>query len=211
MEALLRTDDKRFNNPLEAIEYFINKGKSDVLTVMLFQLCERYIKSFADNGIMTTLNFEPQQIASTRFVPLLKKLFKDMQISPDTVLIEVTERSCSAKDNPRFIEHLLILKRLGFRLAIDDFGVANSNFNLLVEVPFDLIKLDMVFLRNAVTSPMHFTVLELISSLQKKVGIPVCVEGVENDDLLALVQNFDVEFAQGYGLGRPKPFDELHN
>lgn len=210
MEALLRTKDQRFNNPLEAVEYFVNKGKSDVLTVMLFQLCEKYIKSFARNGILTTINFEPRQIASKRFVPLLKKLFQDMRICPGSVLIEVTERGCPEIYTSKFISNLLQLKNLGFRIAIDDFGVANSNFDLLSEVPFDLIKLDMVFLRNAMASPMHFAVLEICSSLQKKIGIPVCIEGVENDELLELVKSLDVDYVQGYGLGRPKPFDELH-
>lgn len=210
MEALLRTKDQRFSNPLEVVEYFVNKGKSDVLTVMLFQLCETYIKSFARNGILTTINFEPQQIASKRFVPLLKKIFQNMRMCPGSVLLEVTERDCPEKYRSQFISNLLKLKKLGFRVAIDDFGVANSNFDLLSEVPFDLIKLDMFFLRNAMTSPIHFSLLEVCSSLQKKIGIPVCIEGIENDELLDLVKRLNVDYAQGYGLGRPKPFDELH-
>ena len=94
---------------------------------------------------------------------------------------------------------------LGCSLALDDFGTGYGTFTHVKKLPITYLKIDIEFVRDLVTSPANQHVVKAIVNLAQGFGCQTIVEGVEDAETLELVQDFGVDFAQGFHLGRPAP------
>ena len=94
---------------------------------------------------------------------------------------------------------------LGCGVALDDFGTGFGTFTHVKRLPIDFLKIDIEFVRDLVTSSANQHVVKAIVNLAQGFGCQTVAEGVEDADALALLQDFGVDFAQGYYLGRPAP------
>ncbi len=94
---------------------------------------------------------------------------------------------------------------MGFSIAIDDFGTENSNFSRLVDINLDIIKIDGFFIKNIVKSQKDQLVVKSIVSLAKTLGVKVVAEYVENQEILDIITEMDIDYAQGYHIGKPSP------
>ena len=99
------------------------------------------------------------------------------------------------------------IKALGVALSIDDFGVGYSSFDTLRSFPFDKIKVDGCFTRDADRSSEARAILCSVLALGRSLGIPVLAEGVETAEQLALLRAEGCAEAQGYYLGKPAPME----
>lgn len=124
----------------------------------------------------------------------------------DTLKIEVTESA--------FIQNQELLKReirrfreRGFEVWMDDFGSEYSTLNLLQELDFDLIKIDMKFMENFSDSSKNRIIVTDIIDMAKKMGITTLVEGVETMEQYRILKKLSCEKVQGYLFNRPNPLD----
>ena len=99
-----------------------------------------------------------------------------------------------------------MLRDAGCRIALDDFGVGLSNFDYLQRFPVDVVKIDGSFVRHMLTRPRDAAIVEAIIALAHRLGAQTVVEHVESAALLARARTIGADFAQGYHLGRPRPF-----
>jgi EAL domain-containing protein (putative c-di-GMP-specific phosphodiesterase class I) len=100
------------------------------------------------------------------------------------------------------------LKDEGFRFAIDDFGSGYSSFYYLKYLPVDFLKIDGEFIKSLPNSPKDRIFIEGIVSVAKKMGIKTLAEFIENEEVLKVVKDLGIDYAQGYYFGKPEPLEE---
>jgi Amt family ammonium transporter len=129
-------------------------------------------------------------------------------IAPSTLCFEITETSAiSHLGNAR--ELSLQLKAAGCSLALDDFGSGLSSFSYLKELPVDFLKIDGNFVRNIGQDPTDRAIVSSIVQVARATGKKTIAEYVENESCLYWVRTLDVDYAQGYCIGRPRPLQAL--
>ena len=123
--------------------------------------------------------------------------------------IEITESALN--DNDEFLRHeIQRFHDAGFELWMDDFGSGYSSLNNLKDFQFDLLKIDMGFLRDFDTKPQARVILEAIVDMAKKLGIHTLCEGVETEEQYKFLKDIGCEVLQGYLFSPPVPYSDEH-
>ena len=129
-------------------------------------------------------------------------------IAPHRLILEIVEHA-PAWDVSRFLENLSGLKEAGVAIALDDVGLGQSNYKMVVDVNPDYLKIDRYFVSNCHRERSHRSVIESIVELARQFEAVPIAEGVETPQELAAVRSLGVELIQGYLLGRPQTLGEL--
>ncbi|EDZ99777.1 diguanylate cyclase/phosphodiesterase [Burkholderia sp. H160] len=146
------------------------------------------------------LNILPATFIADGYADQLTKIVRAAGLEPERVILEILESHGGSVDDmsraaARYREH-------GFLIAVDDFGAGQSNLDRLLRIRPDLVKLDGELIR-ATTHGTQQPILPKLVSLLHQAGMLVVVEGVETAEELILAVESNVDFAQGYLLGRP--------
>jgi EAL domain-containing protein (putative c-di-GMP-specific phosphodiesterase class I) len=121
---------------------------------------------------------------------------------PEQLELEITE-SVLISDTELALDCLAQWKRLGVRIAIDDFGAGYSSLAYLSRLPVDRLKLDASLIRNMTSVPKDAAIVRSVVALGRELGFEVLAEGVETDEQLAMLREIGCAQAQGFLLGRP--------
>ena len=123
--------------------------------------------------------------------------------NPKQVIFELTE-SESIQDYKSVNEFFAKIKAYGARLAIDDFGSGYANFEHIIALKADFIKIDGSLIKNIDTDKDSQIVTEAIIAFSKKLGSKTVVEYVHNQAVYDKVRELNADFSQGFHLGEPK-------
>jgi len=110
---------------------------------------------------------------------------------------EVMEQDVASSDAPH-IGVLNGLREKGFRISLDDFGIAASSLGTFEQLPFDEIKIHASALARAKASPVAQQVLAAVTGLAHNLGISVCAEGVEDEETFEFLKTIECDKMQGY-------------
>lgn len=122
--------------------------------------------------------------------------------------IEITESALNESDT--FLKtEIGRLRGQGFELWMDDFGSGYSSLNNLKDFQFDMIKIDMAFLRDFETKPQSRVIISAVVDMAKKLGLHTLAEGVETEKQYAFLKSIGCEVLQGYLFSPPVPFEEI--
>jgi diguanylate cyclase (GGDEF)-like protein len=146
------------------------------------------------------LNILPTTFSADGYADQLSKIVRAAGLEPERVILEILESHGGSVDEmsraaARYRQH-------GFLIAVDDFGAGQSNLDRLFRIRPDIVKLDGELIR-ATTHGTQQPILPKLVSLLHQAGMLVVVEGVETPEELILAVESNVDFAQGYLLGRP--------
>ncbi len=138
-------------------------------------------------------------------------ILDEFKLSPDDMMLEITE-SAYADNGDRLIEVVNSLRNRGFKIEMDDFGSGYSSLNMLTEIPIDVLKLDMKFIRRMLIDDKSLRLVELVMDIAGYLEVPVVAEGVEEEKQLNTLRNMGCDLVQGYYFSPPLPaqrFEEL--
>ena len=122
--------------------------------------------------------------------------------------IEITESALNESDT--FLKtEIGRLRGQGFELWMDDFGSGYSSLNNLKDFQFDVLKIDMAFLRDFATKPQSRVILSAVVDMAKKLGLHTLAEGVETEEQYAFLKSIGCETLQGYLFSPPVPLAEI--
>jgi EAL domain-containing protein (putative c-di-GMP-specific phosphodiesterase class I) len=94
---------------------------------------------------------------------------------------------------------------------LDDFGAGMSSFAYLKHLPVDYLKIDGAFVKDMASNPIDCAMVEAINGIGHVMGKRTIAEFVENEDVLAALRRIGVDYAQGYGIAKPTPFNSRDN
>ena len=140
----------------------------------------------------------------------LVNLLKENNLDFGSLLLEITE-SAYADDSSQMVDVIRALRNAGFRIEMDDFGSGYSSLKSLSEMPVDIIKLDMSFIRRIHENKITFRMVELVIQMAESLGAPVVAEGVENEQQYQLLRQTGCDFVQGYYFSKPLPSREFED
>jgi len=155
------------------------------------------------------VNVSPIQFASDTLPQLISSALADSGLPPGRLELEITE-SVFLQDGADTDKMFAELKKLGVRLALDDFGTGYSSLGYLKTAPFDKIKIDQSFVRDA-TQPesRNGAIISAIVALAEALGMETTAEGIESLDQLSLIRDLRVSHVQGYVYSQPVGNDVL--
>ncbi|MBW0006923.1 MAG: EAL domain-containing protein [Sphingomonas sp.] len=160
-----------------------------------------------DPKIKISVNISPMQLADGWLAQRIIKLLADTGFPANRLVIEVTESSLFADiELARTI--VTSLKNQGIRLALDDFGTGFSSLSHLRSLPFDIIKIDRSFVTNINTKRESSAIVRAVQTMAASLPVPVCVEGIENEDSYKTVVRLGCEIGQGWYFGKPMPAEQ---
>ncbi|HEX9985091.1 MAG TPA: EAL domain-containing protein [Thermoanaerobaculia bacterium] len=136
------------------------------------------------------------------FVPFLESVAGKHGIAMTNVTVEVVEHA-PPWDNRSFLDALEHLRTLGAKLAVDDVGLGQSNFKMLIDVSPDYLKLDRYFVAGCSTDPKRRAVVAAVTQLAKEFGAEVVAEGVEETADVDVLRGFGITLMQGFLFARP--------
>ena len=122
--------------------------------------------------------------------------------------IEITESALNESDTV-LKQEIGRLRGQGFELWMDDFGSGYSSLNNLKDFQFDVLKIDMAFLRDFETKPQSRVILSAVVDMAKKLGLHTLAEGVETEEQYAFLKGIGCEVLQGYLFSPPVPLKEI--
>lgn len=148
------------------------------------------------------VNLSGLSVMQPRMVGDVAAVLDDSGVDPANLVLEVTE-GVLLHDAQGAIHHLLGLKELGLRLAVDDFGVGYSSLAYLQQFPFDVLKIDRSFVDTVDGPTKDGTVARSIVDLARELGLLLIAEGVERPTQVAALRQLACPLGQGFHLARP--------
>ena len=159
-------------------------------------------------GVRVAINVSPKQLASRRFVDMVRDTLDAAGLEGSAIELELTEGV--AMDNPEMAQAALLqLRAIGVQLSIDDFGTGYSSLSYLKRLPVQCVKIDRSFIRDIPEQPDARALAEAIVGIGQALDLHIVAEGVENEAQLALLQKLGVDEYQGYLFSPPVPMAEL--
>ena len=146
------------------------------------------------------LNILPATFIAEGYADQLATIVRAVGLEPERVILEILESHGGSVDD--MSRAAALYRKHGFLIAVDDFGAGQSNLDRLFRIRPDLVKLDGELIR-ATSHGTEQPILPKLVSLLHQAGMLVVVEGVETTEELILAVESNVDFAQGYLLGRP--------
>jgi len=154
------------------------------------------------------INLSGTSLCDDKFVETVQAEARRCGIAPATICFEITETAVIS--NLSKASHLIqALRRQGFRFSLDDFGAGMSSFGYLKQLPVDYLKIDGEFVKDMLNDPIDAAMVEAINHIGHVMGMQTIAEFVEDDALAERLRTIGVDFLQGYGIGRPMPFEAL--
>ncbi len=151
-----------------------------------------------------SINLLPASLLAPHFeASAFAERVRRVGLSPRQIVVECTEQQAIA-DIPRLKKHVRALRRLGFGFAIDDAGAGYASFNVIAALEPSIIKIDreIVCRIGNKGSEAKKALVEAFVSFSRRIGAKVVAEGIENRRDLLAVQEREVDFGQGFFLGR---------
>ena len=161
------------------------------------------VKEAGPRAPAVAINVSMRSIDSPAFIEKLRALTDGCHRPAGWLMFEITE-SFKIIDLTRADDALQRLRRAGFAVCLDDFGVGASNLDYLRRLQVDYVKIDGSYVMNLATTPHAKAFLAAIVQLCARLGIKTIAECVESDEVARLLRDAGVDFAQGFLFGRPE-------
>ena len=150
------------------------------------------------------INLSAKSICDEGFCEFVLDQFRHWQVPPTGICFEITETAAIANLS-QATKLIRDLKAVGCRFALDDFGSGMSSFAYLKHLGVDYLKIDGGFVKDMLEDPIDHAMVTSIYTIGHVMGIRTIAEFVENDAILAALRDMGVDFAQGYGVEKPRP------
>ena len=184
------------------------------VVVRLERLCrKRAFEAAADlpEGKLLFINIEPEAVADPELRDIMfTTLVAGSGMKPESVVFEITERT-AITDFSAFRATLEYLRRLGFRVAVDDGGAGYGSLQSLAEVRPEWLKIDMSLVSEIDTDDIRRSLVTSMVTFAERIGVKLVAEGIERPEQLATLRELGVEYGQGFLFCEPRepyPADE---
>lgn len=212
-EALVRWNHPvwGFLSPAEFIPLFEKNGFITRLDRFVWEKACAVLHDWDERGyypMSVSVNVSRADIYNEDLADTLVKIIEKYDLDPSRLHLEITESAYT--ENPKqIIDTVTTLRELGFVIEMDDFGSGYSSLNMLNDMPIDILKLDMKFIRSEMAKPKSQGILQFIINLARWMNLSVVAEGVETKAQLLRLTEIGCDYVQGYYFAKPMPCQEF--
>jgi len=213
-EALLRWEKEgKTIMPSEFIP-FLEKSNmiSEVENWIIDQVCHDMSK-WQKKGLKpmpVSINISPSSFSKTELISHIVSMASKHHADRSLLTIEITERLFMS-NLKQAAETLNLLKKEGMKIAIDDFGTGYSSLSYLEQLPVDILKIDISFIRNMTKSSHAAAIVQAIISVAHALSLATIAEGVETDEQLDILKKLKCDAVQGWLFAKAMPEEQFES
>jgi diguanylate cyclase (GGDEF)-like protein/PAS domain S-box-containing protein len=159
---------------------------------------------------MISINLSRKQFSRASLYADIRQALIDTGLPTNHLQLEITEVAFNS-DAEAAVTTMHALRELGVHLAVDDFGTGASTFAAVHEFPIDMLKIDRSFLAGIEDSPDTVAMIQALKALADSLNITMVAEGVETQSQVALLEELDCQYAQGYYFAKPMTAAEFES
>ena len=154
---------------------------------------------------LCAINLSGASVCDERFLEFVREQLSLFSVPHECICFEITETEAirNLDKAGRLIKEL---RGLGCRFSLDDFGAGMSSFAYLKHLEVDFLKIDGAFVKDMADDPIDRVMVEAINNVGHVMGKQTIAEWVDSDRVIAALREIGVDFAQGFGVAKPRPF-----
>jgi EAL domain-containing protein (putative c-di-GMP-specific phosphodiesterase class I) len=155
-----------------------------------------------------SINLSGQSLNDEHFMEFVITNIHESDVAGEHLCFEITE-TAAITNLSRARQFIKTLKQMGCYFSLDDFGSGLSSFAYLKGLDVDYLKIDGAFVKDIATDVVDRAMVAAICEIGHVMGLKTIAEFVENDAIIAVLKELGVDYAQGYGVARPQPLDDV--
>lgn len=152
--------------------------------------------------LIASINISAIQFEQENFIDYVQSLIQMYEFDPHYLEFEITE-TAFINNFDSVIEKINVLRKLGIKISLDDFGTGFSSLSYLKNMPIDILKIDKSFIDSALIDSQAGIITQSLLELSKKLGLITIAEGVETEEQLKYMRKNNCDYIQGFLLGKP--------
>ena len=211
-EALLRwqSANGEWVPPPQILDAIDRLGMRQTFNRWLFLQVAQIQSHLASQGVEIVLSFNlsGNDLLDPALPDLIAQALGTWEVAPERVVLEITETTM-VEESWQVMATLNRLRDLGLRLSIDDFGTGYAGMSYLQRLPVNEVKIDQMFVRQLPDSERAREIVTSILQLANRLGLRVIAEGVETEEIKALLEQLGCSHAQGFLFAHALPVDEF--
>lgn len=171
------------------------------------RVCE-FLARNNDRDFKLSINLSGLSIADDELLQFVRNTLDSCGVDPKQLAFEITETAAISNlaNAVRFIE---AMNDIGCSFALDDFGSGLSSFGYLKTLPVDYVKIDGIFVKDILDDQVDLAMVRSINDIGHLMGKKTIAEFVENQAIADTLKQVGVDYAQGYGISKPRPIESL--
>lgn len=209
IEILVRLMDEETGNLIFPNDFIRAAERFGIVSKIDRWVIHHTMQKMAENKALwesvdqVALNVSALSVRQANFAEFIVEQLAHFQLDGAKFCFEITETEAlnNFTDTRRF---MALLHQSGCTIALDDFGTGFSSFAYLMDLPFDLIKIDGMFIKDMHLNELHYGMVDSIVKLAKMLDKPVVAEFVENQSIVDKLKLLGVEWGQGYFFHKPE-------
>lgn len=211
-EALIRWRHPSYGevSPGQFVPYLESHSCFYDLSIWILRRAIQDIKEIIKNypSFFVNVNMSYCQLERPEFVREVISIIIEEDFPAANLQLELTER-CRNLDMKYLKEQLTFLRQHDIKIALDDYGTGNSTINMLCELPITGVKIDQTFILNILNKGSNRVVVDSSVQCAKRLGLTVCLEGVETKEIKDFIGKYSANYHQGYFYSRPIEFSKF--
>ena len=189
------------------LNYVYDNNEEFDFDMRVFEKLLRYISMNPKYRYYESIGFNlcGKTIARLDLIPKMKNILDKYDVETNMLVVEINENSHFEKNSDIIRENIKRLRKLGFRIALDDFGTAKASLKVLMDYDFDIIKIDKSFLQGDFEKEFSSSreILKCIANVIRMRKQQSIFEGVETKEQLQIVKSLGYDSIQGYVYEKP--------
>ena len=170
----------------------------------------KYMKEHpSEQDIVFSINLSPKQLMYPHLAEEFRKIYKHYRVPAKNICMEIVEFAIFDKV-PEVSSNILKLQQMGFKIAVDDFGLEMSSLKMLEDIQFDWVKLDRKFIEQAQDDFLIGGVVETLVGFAERKQFAIVAEGVEDEVIRDYIKDLKIGYGQGYFYGKPLPPEDYN-
>ncbi len=199
-EVLARIEN---NGKIVSPNVFLEPARlSGLLPEITKAIIDKSFEVMASNDYIFSINITEDDLSKNYLLEYLNDKSLEFGIQNSRVILEILE-GVSATGKKNHIKQLNKLKNRGFLIAIDDFGSEYSNFERVLDLDIDFLKIDAKYIKDIYKNSKSYEITKAIVFFAKNANIPCIAEFVHNQEVQDIIEELGIEYSQGYHFSEP--------
>ncbi len=154
------------------------------------------------------INLSGDSMSDKGFLDHVSKTIRNTSMCATNLYFEITETAV-IENYQNFVSFMNQVHSMGCQFALDDFGSGLCSFSYLKKLAVDYLKIDGSLVKDIVSSDLDHTIVSSVASIANVMGVKTIAEYVENDAIIAVLKQLGIDYAQGFGIMKPLPLNEV--